>query len=266
MVPFKTTSLNVNADAIIGTTLSAGNIIYAQGGNSTLWNSAYTIVQVNSADWYNATASVSSYQTLSINESAYELSISDGNTVSLAFLSSVPGTGQTMIGATSSNDGQEGLVPKPLSGDNTKYLRGDGTWQNVSVASTVQYLQTSPTINLDIQEYDTFVIVVTGSITFTYSNFPLGKSVNVYLSANHNSYIPHTFPENTKFSELGDDNIIYSFNNYTTRILLQNLGPVVINFSSITKNMPDELPPPYYYGNGVLGVGLDLIDFYLENL
>jgi hypothetical protein len=226
-----------------------------------------------SADWYNATASVSSYQTLSINESAYELSISDGNTVSLAFLSSVPGTGQIMIGATSSTDGQEGLVPKPLSGDNTKYLRGDGTWQNVSVASTVQYLQTSPTINLDIQEYDTFVINVTDSITFTYSNFPVGKSINVYLSANHNSYIPHTFPENTKFSELGDDNTIYSFNNYTTRILLQNIGPFVINFSSIVKNVSGGTgptpppPPPYYYNNdGQLGIGIDLLDFFLENL
>jgi len=43
MFPFKTTSLNVSAGAVIGTTLSAGNIIYAQGGNSNLWNSAYNI-------------------------------------------------------------------------------------------------------------------------------------------------------------------------------------------------------------------------------
>jgi hypothetical protein len=183
-------------------------------------------------------------------------------------------TGQTMIGATSSTDGQEGLVPKPLSGDNTKYLRGDGTWQNVSVASTVQYLQTSPTINLDIQEYDTFVVDVTDSITFTYSNFPVGKSINVYLSANHNSYIPHIFPENTKFSELGDDNTIYSFTGYTTRILLQNIGSFVINFSSVVKNLSSggggggegSGSGSGSDGGGVTGVGLDLLLLYLDEV
>jgi len=51
MAPFKTISLNVSADAIVGTTLSAGNVIYAQGGNSNLWNSTYTTVQANSASW-----------------------------------------------------------------------------------------------------------------------------------------------------------------------------------------------------------------------
>ena len=51
MVPFKTTSLNVSAAATIGTTLSAQGIIYAQGGNSNLWNSTYTTVQSNSASW-----------------------------------------------------------------------------------------------------------------------------------------------------------------------------------------------------------------------
>ena len=34
----------------------------------------------------------------------------------------------TFIGATETNDGIFGYVPKPLSGDNTKYLRGDATW------------------------------------------------------------------------------------------------------------------------------------------
>ena len=41
-------------------------------------------------------------------------------------------TASSMIGATSSADGASGLVPKPVTGDNTKFLRGDGTWQTVS--------------------------------------------------------------------------------------------------------------------------------------
>ena len=41
-----------------------------------------------------------------------------------------------MGGAGSSAAGTKGLVPAPASGDNTKFLRGDGTWQTVSSGST----------------------------------------------------------------------------------------------------------------------------------
>jgi hypothetical protein len=57
MVPFKTTSLKVSADAVIGSGLtvtgniSASDVVYASGGNSNLWNSTYTTVQANSASW-----------------------------------------------------------------------------------------------------------------------------------------------------------------------------------------------------------------------
>lgn len=34
-----------------------------------------------------------------------------------------------MIGASSSADGEIGLVPKPIAGNQNKYLRADGTWQ-----------------------------------------------------------------------------------------------------------------------------------------
>lgn len=36
---------------------------------------------------------------------------------------------EDMTGATASADGTNGLVPMPSAGDNTKYLRGDGTWK-----------------------------------------------------------------------------------------------------------------------------------------
>lgn len=38
----------------------------------------------------------------------------------------------TMTGAGASSAGASGLVPAPASGDNEKFLRGDGTWQTVS--------------------------------------------------------------------------------------------------------------------------------------
>lgn len=37
-----------------------------------------------------------------------------------------------MIAATSEADGDKGLVPKPLAGDQLKFLRGDGTWVEIS--------------------------------------------------------------------------------------------------------------------------------------
>lgn len=50
------------------------------------------------------------------------------------FLVWVAGTGKwtpggtLMTGATPSANGKKGLVPQPLAGDNTKFLRGDATW------------------------------------------------------------------------------------------------------------------------------------------
>ena len=38
----------------------------------------------------------------------------------------------TMVGATASEAGKYGLVPTPEAGDQSKYLRGDGTWQTVT--------------------------------------------------------------------------------------------------------------------------------------
>lgn len=42
-----------------------------------------------------------------------------------------------MQGATASADGLEGFVPKPVAGDNTKYLRGDATWSEIVVPKVV---------------------------------------------------------------------------------------------------------------------------------
>lgn len=41
----------------------------------------------------------------------------------------IAGMSPDMTGATSSTNGQRGLVPAPASGNQGKFLRGDGTWQ-----------------------------------------------------------------------------------------------------------------------------------------
>lgn len=43
-----------------------------------------------------------------------------------------------MVGATSTDDGVAGIVPKPLAGDQNKFLRGDATWAEVSGLTPAQ--------------------------------------------------------------------------------------------------------------------------------
>lgn len=44
--------------------------------------------------------------------------------------SATTSTVPAMVGATASADGKGGLVAKPIAGNNTKYLRGDATWND----------------------------------------------------------------------------------------------------------------------------------------
>ena len=63
-----------------------------------------------------------------------------------------------MTGATSLAAGASGLVPAPSTGDNIKFLRGDGTWQDVTVGGAaiaslifngVEYQPTNGTVIID---------------------------------------------------------------------------------------------------------------------
>lgn len=53
-------------------------------------------------------------------------------TISGNTISATDTTYSTMTGATSSAAGASGLVPAPAAGDDTKFLRGDGTWGTVA--------------------------------------------------------------------------------------------------------------------------------------
>ena len=60
------------------------------------------------------------------------ISISAGNVIS-----ATDTTYSAFTGATGSVAGTSGLVPAPAATDNTKYLRGDGTWQTASYSLPV---------------------------------------------------------------------------------------------------------------------------------
>lgn len=77
----------------------------------------------------------------------YSHDSSDGNY--LALYSDIPGD---MTGAGSSTAGTKGLVPAPAAGDNTKFLRGDGTWQDVSGGGSVDAYTKAETDALLVQK------------------------------------------------------------------------------------------------------------------
>ena len=52
----------------------------------------------------------------------------------------IPSAPVNMTGATASAAGSAGYAPAPAAGDNEKFLRGDGTWQNVSVPQEIMNL------------------------------------------------------------------------------------------------------------------------------
>lgn len=51
-----------------------------------------------------------------------------------------------MTGATGALAGEAGMVPAPSSGDNEKFLKGDGTWGTVSAGVTVTYNDSTKTM------------------------------------------------------------------------------------------------------------------------
>ena len=50
-----------------------------------------------------------------------------------------------MTGATASADGASGLVPAPLTGDQGKFLKGDGTWTTIEIAEQKVHVLTKTT-------------------------------------------------------------------------------------------------------------------------
>lgn len=79
---------------------------------------------------------VNSNKVAEINLTGKQDTIIPGPNIQLAqdgkTLSATNTTYSDFIGATSQSDGDSGLVKKPLISDKDKFLKGDGTWDNVS--------------------------------------------------------------------------------------------------------------------------------------
>jgi hypothetical protein len=70
-------------------------------------------------------------------------------------------TNQDMTGASAQAAGAKGMVPAPSAGDNTKFLRGDGTWQSAGGAASITCNHKIEVYNTTTGQYDLVVQAVT---------------------------------------------------------------------------------------------------------
>lgn len=90
----------------------------------------------------------------------------------------------TMTGATSSADGTSGLVPAPASGDEDKFLRGNGTWAIPEKLDSSSYT----TVTIDTSDWTAnpdggYMFTYTLPTTMPYDNF----NFDVVLSADQSA-------------------------------------------------------------------------------
>ena len=130
----------------------------------------------------------------------------------------------TMVGATADKDGSSGLVPAPKTGDQNKFLRGDGTWVTVDIGEIDGMLDTLEerltTINGDIDKIEAALgtIEENPSITLVTKVENLEKILN---DTTETTTDPDTGAETTTTKEglvTQITNLYTTVNNHETRI------------------------------------------------
>lgn len=96
----------------------------------------------------------------------------------------------------------------------------------------IQILASNET-NLNTDSFTTFVKLITAPNAFTFTNFTSGKTITLYLCAEHSNFSRHYFPQTTYISEAGEGNTVYTFQNYITKVTLQNIGTQFIGTTDI---------------------------------
>lgn len=107
-----------------------------------------------------------------------------GHEYNLANLDDIPTVPGVMTGATAETDGAAGLAPKPSSGEENKFLAGDGTWKTVSGGTSYSE------ITLFEQPYNTsFPSTIT--LSESYENFDaLGFYFTKSDDSHYYDYLP----------------------------------------------------------------------------
>lgn len=81
-----------------------------------------------------------------------EISIEDGQLTTISSKGDTVQTPLTMQGATESDAGSGGMTPAPAAGEQTHFLRGDGTWHNLLPADIGALGEADYITNAEIDE------------------------------------------------------------------------------------------------------------------
>ncbi len=152
----------------------------------------------------------------------YQPLLTAGSNISISSntISATDTTYSNFTGATSSVAGANGLVPAPAAGDNTKCLKGDGTWASVfdmiypvgSIYMSVNNTDPGTLFGGTWAQIQDSFILAAGS---TYAGGSTGGAATINLSHSHtvNSH-NHSLPANTGSHTLTVEEIPSHSHNY----------------------------------------------------
>ena len=104
-------------------------------------------------------------------------------------------TAGNFVGATSLKDGKQGFVPKPLKGDQTKFLKGDGTWAS-NVPDSDTFLTKTEAERIYLAKVDTTDTSVGYADAADAANIAdkLANAVNIQISDHDQSHTGTAVP------------------------------------------------------------------------
>lgn len=141
----------------IMTAINAGKLVLCEYNNVVFVQRYYDNFSVDftsSTLNMNTIISVNSSNTWSNNSSSLQSEIPAGTSGQVLTYTGTAGSvgsaslPTTMNGADGTNAGTSGLVPAPAATDNTKFLRGDGTWTTINISPTFTYDSSTETLTI----------------------------------------------------------------------------------------------------------------------
>jgi len=230
-------------------TLASGNRGHSEG-QSTIASGD----ESHAEGWLTVAARTASHAAGFRATAAHDISYawSDGNVFTNTANVSTTRSGQYMVSASGGMfiPGRVGIGTDSLA--NALTIVG-----NISATGSVYSTPTlrvlaSNEFDLNADLFSTFVKQITGPNAFTYSNFTSGRSITLYLSAGHLNFSRHYFPQTTFISQAGDGNTVYTFQNYITKIVLQNIGTQYIGTTDLIPINIEQIIPVAPLGPSII--------------